>query len=97
MEEEIEVVQAGNPAHDLDLERVFRAVGTEAEMEAMAIEGLLRAGGIEAVLIGSSSLPTLPFEVRVPREEADAARRLIEEAKASGPQAAEEEELSTES
>lgn len=61
-------------------------------MEAIAIHSMLEANGITAVMVGSSSLPNLPFEVKVPREKAQQALSLIEEAKAAGPAAAEEAE-----
>lgn len=93
---ENEQIETGDPSHEMDLEPVFQAVGTEAEMEAMAVHSILEANGIEAVLIGSQSLPTFPFEVRVPHEQAEEAKRLIEEARASGPAAAEEAEKATE-
>lgn len=90
------LTEAGDPSHELDLETVFQAVGTEAEMEAIAVQSVLVSNGIEVVLMGSSSLPTFPFEVRVPHEQAEQARQLIEEARASGPAAAEEAERATE-
>ena len=77
-------------SHELDLETVFEAVGTEAEMEAMAVQSILEGSGLSAVLVGSSSLPTLPFQVQVPRDQVEAARQRINEARAAGPAAAEE-------
>lgn len=65
-------------------------------MEAIAVQSVLEANGIEAVLMGSSSLPTFPFEVRVPHDQAGEARKLIDEARASGPAGAEEAERATE-
>jgi hypothetical protein len=91
-----EVEETGDPSHEMDLEPVFQAVGAEAEMEAIAVHSVLQSNGIEAVLIGSSSLPNFPFEVRVPHEQVDEANALIEEARASGPAAAEEAEKATE-
>lgn len=86
----------GDPSHELDLVTVFQAAGAEAEMEAVAVRSLLEASGIAAVLVGSSALPSLPFEVRVPADRADEARARIAEAAAAGPSAAEEAERSTE-
>lgn len=85
-----------NPSHDLDLESVFESSGAEAEMEAVAVHSLLVAAGIPAVMVGSSSLPNLPFEVQVPHDHVDEARRRIEEAEQAGPEAAEEAERAME-
>ena len=56
----------------------------------------LQANGVESVLVGSSLYPTFPFEVRGAREQAAESQRLIEEARAAGPAAAEEAERATE-
>ena len=85
-----------NPSHTLDQETVFSATGTTAEMEATNIKAILDANGIESVLVGSSSLPTLPFEVQVARDHVERARQVIDEARAAGPAAAEEAEQATE-
>ncbi len=77
-------------SHDLDLVPVFEAIGAEAEMEAIAIHSVLQASDIPAVLIGSSSLPNLPFLVKVPQDQVEQAQLRIKEAKAAGPSAAEE-------
>lgn len=91
-----ETPETANPSHAMDMESVFDSVGVEAEMEAMAVHSLLNAAGIPAILVGSSSLPNLPFEVQVPRDHVEEARRRIEEAKAAGPAAAEEAERASE-
>jgi hypothetical protein len=90
-----EVAEVDDSAN-LDLETVFAAVGTLAEMQAEGIKNLLESNGITTVLNGLSVLPYLPFEVRVARAEADRARELIAEAKIAGPAAADEAELETE-
>lgn len=81
-----------DPSHDLDLETIFRANGTTAEMEAMSIRAVLDANGIPSVLMGAPMYPNLPFYVKVPRADAARARQLLEEARAAGPAAAEEAE-----
>src|SRR6266545_3738864 len=46
--EELEVTESGeavDPSHEMDLETVFEMVGTEAEMEAIAVQSLLQANG----------------------------------------------------
>ena len=77
-------------SHELDLVPVFEAVGAEAEMEAIAIHSILQASDIPAILIGSSSLPNLPFQVKVPQDHVEQAQLRIREAKAAGPAAADE-------
>lgn len=80
----------------LDLETIFHADGTLAEVEALGIRNLLESNGLAAVLVGDAVLPTLSFEVRVARDQVSRARRLIQEAQAAGPAAAEEAELQSE-
>jgi hypothetical protein len=91
-----EVEEVDNSA-DLDLETIFHADGALAEVEALGIKNVLEANGVAAVLVGNSVLPTLPFEVRVARDQAERARQLIAEAEAGGPAAAEEAERKSES
>jgi hypothetical protein len=59
----------------LDLETVFIA----PEMEAMSVKNLMESNGIAAVLVGDSVLPNFPFEVKVAREQAVRARKLLED------------------
>ncbi|MCZ2079966.1 MAG: hypothetical protein LC130_33790 [Bryobacterales bacterium] len=82
--------QPVDTSHELDLETIFSAEGTTAEMEALGVKSILEANMIPTVLIGNSTLPVLRFEVRVAREYADAANRTLAEARAAGPEAAEE-------
>jgi hypothetical protein len=49
------------------------------------------------VLVGDSVLPNFPFEVKVAREQAARASKLIEDAESAGPAAAEELEAESES
>jgi hypothetical protein len=58
----------------LDLETVFIA----PEMEAMSVKNMMESNGIAAVLVGDSVLPNFPFEVKVAREQAVRARKLLE-------------------
>ena len=76
----------------LDTETVFSAPGgtTTAEMEALSIRSILEGAGIATVLVGDAILPNLPFEVRVAREKAEEARRIIQEARAGGESAADQ-------
>jgi hypothetical protein len=81
---------------ELDLETVFSSSGPTAEFEAIEIQSLLEDAGIATVLVGNSTLPNLPFEVRVAKEHVERAIEVIREAEAAGPAAAEELERATE-
>jgi len=83
-------------SHDLDLVTVFRSAGASGEMEAMSIKSMLKSNGVDAVLVGDSRLPNLPEEVRVPKEHATQAKRLIADALAAGAAGAEEAEAAGE-
>ncbi len=83
-------------SHELDLVVVFRAAGTTAEMEAMAVRGVLEANGIDSVLVEASQYPTMPVLVKVARARAEEALAAIREAEAAGPEAAEEAEQASE-
>jgi hypothetical protein len=82
---------------ELDLETIYSAEGTTAEMEAVGVKALLESNGIEAVMVGNSVLPMLAFEVRVARDQVERARRIMSDAETSGPAAAAEAELESES
>lgn len=83
-------------SHDLDMVPVFIAEGADSEMCAMGIRSVLDAQGIPSVLVSSSPYPSLPFEVRVPKERIEEARKAIAEAEEAGPLAAEEAERESE-
>jgi len=86
-------------SHALDLVSVFSSAdgATEGDTEALTVKGLLEANGISAVMAGQQDqFPNLGWEVRVAREHAAEARRIIAEAQANGPAAAEEAEAETE-
>jgi hypothetical protein len=87
---ETELVEvSGSP--DLDMETVFSAPGgTTAEMEALSVQSALEGAGIATVLVGDAIFPNLPFEVRVTKDRAEEARRILQEARASGEEAADE-------
>jgi hypothetical protein len=89
-------VEEVDDSEDLDLETIFHSSGAMAEVEAMGIKNVLEANGIAAVLVGDSVLPNLGFEVKVARDQVENARRLIAQAEAEGPAAAEAEELESE-
>jgi hypothetical protein len=83
-------------SESLDLVTVFSSGEHGAEMEAITVQGLLEAGGIPAVLVGSAVIPALPFEVRVPRERLEEAEALLRESESIGYRGAEEAEEASE-
>jgi hypothetical protein len=93
---ESEVAEPGDASDALDLVTVFGSDAHNSEMEAIAIRSILEASGIPAVIVGTSLYPNLPFEVRVPRNQYEAALLAIAESQAAGPQAAEEAERASE-
>lgn len=80
----------------LDLVTLFSSSSFDAELEAGNIHSMLQASGIPSVVVGSTILPSLEFLVQVPREQAEEAERILEEARASGPEAATEAEAAGE-
>lgn len=84
-------VEEVDDSPDLDLsEAIYHAEATATgELEALAIQNLLEANGIGALIVGDSVLPNFPFEVRVAAENADRARKLVEELQKDGPRLAE--------
>lgn len=58
------------------------------EMEALAIQSLLAANGIDAVLSGTAAMPNLPFEIHVPAGSLEQATRIYQEASTAGSDAA---------
>ncbi len=85
-----------DPSPELDAVTVFSSSNHDAEMEATAIEMMLKSNDIDAVVVGPSVIPSLEFQVQVPRAQAEEAQRLIEEARAAGPEAADEAEAASE-
>jgi len=83
-------------SHDPDMVTLFSSSAHDAESEAAAIYGMLKANGIPSVVINPYPIPSLEFQVRVPRAQAQEAERLLEEARAAGPEAAAEAERATE-
>jgi len=85
-----------NPSHDLDMVTLFSSSNHDAEMEAMAIHGILQSNGIPAILVGTSTIPVFEFQVQVPRENLEEAERILADARAAGPAAASEAEAASE-
>ncbi len=87
---------AVDESSELDMEVLFSSSTHDAEMECLAINTLLEANGIPSTVVGASVIPSLEFQVRVPRDRLDEARNIVDEARAAGPQAAEEAERASE-
>jgi hypothetical protein len=83
-------------SHELDMVTLFSSPNHDAEMEAMQIHGVLEANGIQSIIVGPGSIPSLEFEVQVPRDELARAQRILAEAQAAGPAAAAEAEAAGE-
>ena len=75
-------------SHQLDAVTIFSSSNHDAEMEALEIHSLLDANDIPSVVIGPSTIPVLEFRVTVARTDVEEARRILEEARAAGPEAA---------
>ncbi|HTQ55439.1 MAG TPA: DUF2007 domain-containing protein [Bryobacteraceae bacterium] len=88
--------QSPDTSHQLDTVVLFSSSNHNSEMEAMEIHSLLQANGIPSVLVGTSTIPVLSFDVRVPRVDLEEARRVLAEAQAAGPEAAAEAEAASE-
>jgi len=89
-EDETEVDTAAQ-SHDLDFVTLFSSQSLNAEMEAISIQSILDAAGIPSQVIGSAQIPTLGFELRVPRTRLEEALTLVSEARQSGAAAVEGE------
>ena len=83
-------------SHALDMVTLWTSNGVSAEIEADMIRGVLESNGIPVMVVGASQYPNLPVEVRVPRGKVKEAEELIEQAQASGPDAANEAEAESE-
>lgn len=97
MPDDLEAQDRPDESEELDLVPLFSSSNHDAEMEALAIRGLLDASGIPAIVVGPSVIPSLEFQVQVPRNRLEEAERVIAEAKAAGPAAAAEAESASES
>ena len=83
-------------SHELDLVTLFSSSNHDAEMEANAIHSILQANGIPSMVVGASVIPSLMFQVEVPRAELAEAQRILAEAREAGPAAAAEAEAASE-
>lgn len=83
-------------SHALDLVPLYDSRNVDAEMEADVIRGLLDANGIPSLVKSPGPYPPLGFQLLVPRGKVREAQRLIAEALAAGPDAADEAEAASE-
>lgn len=84
------IEQPIDTSHELDMVTVFQSDAHNAEMLAAAIQSLLEANGIPAMTLSPGPIPSLPYEVRVPRARLQEAQAAIRAAEEAGPAAAEE-------
>lgn len=91
-----DTLATNEPRPDEEMVAVFSSSNHDAEMEAMAVQGVLDANGVPALTVGPQVLPTLEFQVQVPAHMLAEAERLIADAESAGPQAAAEAELAGE-
>jgi hypothetical protein len=75
---------------------IYESNAIDAEAEADVIRGLLESNGIPANIVGPGTVIPAGFIVQVPRSMVEGARKLIDEARAAGPQGAADAEASTE-
>jgi hypothetical protein len=75
-------------SHDLDLVTLFSSSNIDAELEALNIRQMLDAEGIPSLLVDPGPIPTLGFQVRVPRSRLLDAERVLQDAQTAGPAAA---------
>jgi aryl-alcohol dehydrogenase-like predicted oxidoreductase len=88
--------EALDKSHELDTVIFFRSSAHDAEMEAMAIHALLQSNGIASTLVGPATIPSLEFQVQVPKADLPEAERIVAEARDAGAAGAEEAEEASE-
>jgi len=94
-DEQVASQQSPDISHALDMVPVYESQTVDAEMEADMICGVLADAGIAAVL-SRSQFPSFGVSVHVPSARLAEAQRLIAEAQAAGPEAADEAERDSE-
>jgi len=86
---------AVDASHDLDMEPLYFSQTIEAEPEAEVIKALLDASGIPSTF-SRSPVPTLGFQIKVPKNRVDDAVRTTAAQQPAGPEAAAEAEAAGE-
>jgi hypothetical protein len=94
-DERLEDESAVDTSHDLDMVPLYFSQAVEADVEAEVIRGILETNGIP-VTVSSSQIPSFGFQIQVPRAHLEEARRIIDEQRAAGPEAAAEAEAASE-
>ena len=85
----------GLNTHALDMV-TLRNGSVATEMEADVIRGVLEANGIPSIVVTAPEIPSLGFEVKVPRGRVAEAEQLLEEARAIGNEGAAQAEAESE-
>jgi hypothetical protein len=80
----------------MEMVTLFSSSNHDGEQEALAIHSVLESESIPSVVIGPSVIPSLEFQVRFPRRHLEEAEKIIADARAAGPAAAEEAEAAEE-
>jgi hypothetical protein len=89
-EDESEVSKAGQ-SHDLDFVSVAVFDGPASEMESTLLVSALEGNGIPCAVIGIAQIPSLGFDVRVPKSRLEEALSIVAGADQSGAEIAEGE------
>jgi hypothetical protein len=89
-EDESEVSTEGQ-SHDLDFVNLATFDGPGAEMQSTLLRSALEGNGIPCAVIGISQIPSLGFEVRVPKTRLEEALTIVAGADQSGAEVAEGE------
>jgi hypothetical protein len=90
LEDESEVTTEGQ-SHDLDFVSLATFDGPAAEMQSMLLRSALEGNGIPCAVIGIAQIPSLGFEVRVPKTRLEEALTIVAGADQSGGEVAEGE------
>ncbi len=56
-----------------------------SEMESLSVKTLLEANGIQAMVVGASQMPNLPYEILVPDSQLQEAIRVIKDSQQNLP------------
>jgi hypothetical protein len=89
-EDESEVTTEGQ-SHDLDFVTLASFDGIGSEMQSTLLRSALEGNGIPCAVIGISQIPSLGFEVRVPKTRLEEALTIVAGADQSGGEVAEGE------
>jgi Putative prokaryotic signal transducing protein len=80
----------------MEMVTLFSSSNHDGEQEALAIHSLLESEGIPSVVVGPSVIPSLEFQVQVPRRHMEEAEKIVADARAAGPAGADEAEAAEE-